>query len=97
MANLTPTQLATAARSVGLHVTTWSPSDGATRYRFSHDDTDYFACEPLFTALGLGEAVTYWRGYQEGRMYPDGSYVASRRTMPTPALERLLSDVEAAS
>ena len=84
MANLTPTQLATAARSVGLHVTTWSPGDGATRYRFSHDDTDYFACYPLFTALGLGEAVTYFYGYMAGR-----DNVLRQRTMPTPALERL--------
>lgn len=66
MANLTRTQLEYAARDVGLTVSTWSPGDGMTRYRFSDDGQDYFACQPLYTALGIAEAVTWFRGYASG-------------------------------
>ena len=59
-------ELIEQARGVGLYVTTWSPGDGVTRYRFAHEDGDYFAVRALYTALGLTEAVTFWRGYRAG-------------------------------
>ena len=59
-------ELIELARQDGLYVSTWSPGDGVTRYRFSLDDRDYFACRPVYTALGLAEGVTFWRGYLVG-------------------------------
>ena len=57
------------AEMLGLHVTTWSPGDGATRYRFSRLDLDYFALggNNSFTALGVAEADAMLDAYGYGR------------------------------
>ena len=54
---------------LGLHVTTYNPGDGATRYRFSREDWDYFALggNNSFTALGLKEADAMLDGYLYGK------------------------------
>lgn len=58
------------AEQLGLHVTTWSPGDGATRYRFSRLDLDYFALggNNSFTALGVREAAAMLDAYGYGQM-----------------------------
>lgn len=62
------------AESVGIHVATWSPGDGVTRYRFINKrsepeiEWDYFATlHPLYTALGLREASVWLLGYAAGQ------------------------------
>ncbi len=63
---LTPNELKVFTSELGLTVSTYSPGDGMTRYRFSTDGLDYFACRPIYTAYGLKEAVTFFRGYAAG-------------------------------
>lgn len=50
----------------GYSVSTWSPGDGVTRYRFFKNAPraqDYFGPhEPIYTALGLKEASAFARG-----------------------------------
>lgn len=53
--------LKSRARAAGLKLDTWSPGDGATRYRFAHasdPSNDYFgfASARTVTALGIAEA-----------------------------------------
>ena len=60
------TELKNTALQFGVYVDTWSPGDGVTRYRFSRDGHGYFACKPLYTALGLKEAELYIRAYGQG-------------------------------
>ena len=55
-------RLSAACEKVGLYVTTYSPGDGTTRYRFSEQEGDYFAVRPEFTALGYREAYVFARG-----------------------------------
>jgi len=50
----------------GMFVSTYSPGDNVTRYRFSKDNTGYFACRGVYTALGYKEAETFARGATEG-------------------------------
>lgn len=60
----------------GLCVATWSPGDGVTRYRFFRPKPggcDYFADEPLYTALGFKEAMAYARGARHARGNPRGN------------------------
>jgi len=56
------------AEYLGLHVTTYSPGDGVTRYRFSREDLDYFALggNNSFTALGVKEADAMLDAYLYG-------------------------------
>lgn len=56
--NRTRKDIMRRAEHLGLNVSTWSPGDGATRYRFSRLDWDYFALggNNSFTALGVKEA-----------------------------------------
>ena len=64
----TKSDLIERAQSLNLSVATWSPGDGMTRYRFFQDeDAEYFADEPLYTALGLKEAFTWLSGYAAGK------------------------------
>jgi len=68
MAEMTRTEMQERALNVGLFIDTWSPGDGATRYRFFTEPVDYFAGQVghpygLFTALGLKEAVTFAKGW----------------------------------
>ncbi|KKL74975.1 hypothetical protein LCGC14_2059490 [marine sediment metagenome] len=62
----TRTQLSEVAKDNGLHVRTWSPGDGITRYRFFTDgNNDYFGPDNgIYTALGLAEARTFVRAWQ---------------------------------
>ena len=54
--------------SHGLHVYTYSPGDGVTRYRFSRDaNSSYFACHALTTVCGRGTATAYLRGFLDGK------------------------------
>lgn len=55
------------AREVGLFVSTWSPGDGATRYRFFGKEMDYFAGDGLKTVLGRKDALLWLSGYRAGR------------------------------
>jgi hypothetical protein len=56
------------AARLDLYMTTWSPGDGATRYRFSRLDHDYFALggNNSFTALGIKEADAMLDAYLYG-------------------------------
>jgi len=60
------------AEYLGLFVTTYSPGDGQTRYRFSRKDEDYFALggNDSFTALGIKEADAMLDAYLYGRTGP---------------------------
>lgn len=63
-------ELEEEARRVGLYVTSYSPGDGVTRYRFTREPADYFAASganKLYTALGLKEARTFIEGFGSGR------------------------------
>jgi hypothetical protein len=55
------------ANYVGIHVATYSPGDGVTRYRFFHVKTDFAGGFGIYTALGRKEAMAWLRGYQSGR------------------------------
>lgn len=48
--------LQNAAADVGLYVTTYSPGDGVTRYRFHEKPASYFSDSGIHTALGLKKA-----------------------------------------
>lgn len=54
------------AESVGIHVSTWSPGDGATRYRFHRGDFDYNAGNELATVLGRKNALMWLRAFKRG-------------------------------
>ncbi len=56
------------ADSVDLHVETWSPGDGVTRYRFHRrSDESYNSGNEIATVLGRKAAMTFLRGVQAGR------------------------------
>jgi hypothetical protein len=61
-----------ALRAGGWGVSTWSPGDGATRYRFHLPGKphDYFEDGGVFTALGRKEADTFARGVIASRQDP---------------------------
>jgi hypothetical protein len=64
--NLTKGDLEQAVSQSGLHMATYSPGDGVTRYRFfnrSSARVGYFESDGLFTALGRKEAYAFARGY----------------------------------
>lgn len=70
MAKKKPTRLQELqdyARSAGLHVATWSPGDGTTRYRFfdTPGNTYFGPANGIYTALGLKDAWNYLYGYEE--------------------------------
>lgn len=54
------------AKESGLHVDTWSPGDGATRYRFFLVESDYFAGSAVGWALGAKSALLFVQGYRAG-------------------------------
>ena len=61
------------AETCGLTFSTYSPGDGATRYRFFEMDdaggTDYFGgSHPLGTTLGVKESMIWLRGYNACQM-----------------------------
>jgi hypothetical protein len=64
------------AKGVGLHVATWSPGDGVTRYRFFEKaGNTYFGPDNgIYTALGLKDAWNYLYG---------GSYYKPARSHAT--------------
>lgn len=52
---------------LGLGMATWSPGDGATRYRFFLTTlADYHSGQELVTCLGRAEAHTWLNGYHVG-------------------------------
>lgn len=71
------------ADACGVHVATWSPGDGMTRYRFTQHASgceagaatycgclDYFGASGssnLGTALGVKEAYTWLQGFRAAR------------------------------
>lgn len=57
-------ELQTACEPIPLWITTWSPGDGQTRYRFFNiPGNSYFGPKNgIYTALGYKEALTYARG-----------------------------------
>lgn len=66
-------QMFELAERCKVHIATWSPGDGVTRYRFidkrsePHWQWDYFSTShPLYTALGLREASVWLLGYSAG-------------------------------
>ena len=59
-------ELQEEAKAVGLHIDTYSPGDGVTRYRFFTEPSDYFAGRGTYTALGLGEARVFVTGWSQG-------------------------------
>ena len=61
------TAVETLAAEVGLHVSTWSPGDGATRYRFHREASDYNAGKEVKTVLGRKDAVLFLEGVRIGR------------------------------
>lgn len=56
------------AKTVGLHVATWSPGDGTTRYRFfTKAGNTYFGPDSgIYTALGYKDALNYAYAYGAG-------------------------------
>lgn len=54
------------ARQLGIHVSTWSPGDGVTRYRFFRGTADYFGDYAIYTALGAKEARVFLAGFAAG-------------------------------
>jgi hypothetical protein len=60
------THLEDSCERAGLKVDTYSPGDGATRYRFflanDPQGADYFGGRGVFTALGLREAFAFVNG-----------------------------------
>jgi len=65
MSRTTKRHVENLARTLGLAFDTWSPGDGATRYRFGlpGEPDDYFAMHALFTCLGPKEAFAFLRGW----------------------------------
>lgn len=60
------------AKEMGLHVATWSPGDGTTRYRFfdKPGNTYFGPGSGIYTALGSKDAWNYLYGgsyYKPGR------------------------------
>lgn len=57
-----------AANYVGLHVSTWSPGDGHTRYRFHVESgMDYNSGNEIGRALGKKEALAFVSAFRKGR------------------------------
>lgn len=74
MTKTTRKQLFALADSQGIHIATWSPGDGMTRYRFIDKRSEPHWCwsydatsHPLYTALGLREASIWLLGYASGQ------------------------------
>lgn len=65
--NKTRKEIIARAEAFGLHITTWSPGDGATRYRVHTESRDYHAGNELFTALGAKELDIFVQGWIAGR------------------------------
>jgi hypothetical protein len=59
------------AKTVGLHVATWSPGDGTTRYRFfdkpGSGQTYFGPASGIYTALGYKDAMNYAYAYGAGK------------------------------
>lgn len=58
-----------AVKKAGVNVTSYSPGDGVTRYRFALGDQDYFAVphyNRLSTQLGIKNATIYAVGLMDG-------------------------------
>lgn len=60
-------ELTQEAKELGLNLTTYSPGDGCTRYRFSYDEGDYFEVIDIATVLGKAECEIWLLGYRHGK------------------------------
>lgn len=67
MTRITRKDVERAASNVGLHVSTYSPGDGVTRYGFSTEPTDWHMTRYGMRALGAKEAYAWIQGYREGK------------------------------
>lgn len=59
------------AALAGLYVTTWSPGDGKTRYRFHVAPGDYHDGSDVGFALGLSEAIAWLDGWLAAKSHAD--------------------------
>jgi hypothetical protein len=51
------------ATRLGVPLSTYSPGDGITRYRFGGESNEYFASSAWTTVLGARDALTWLAGY----------------------------------
>ena len=63
------TTIETLAAEVGLHVSTWSPGDGVTRYRFFRNPGNQYngPDNGIKTVLGRKDALLWLSGVREGQ------------------------------
>ncbi len=78
---------AEAAR-LGVPLSTYSPGDGITRYRFGGESNEYFASSAWTTVLGSHDAMTWLAGY--GHAYSKAAEIASEKAWQA----RLLATAE---
>ena len=64
-------QITEQAAGMGLFVSTWSPGDGATRYRFTVRPQGYSEGDGLYTALGRAQALVWLNGFSHGQIQED--------------------------
>lgn len=81
-------QMETAARAVGLLVTTWAPGDGVTRYRFFRATrgarhADYHQGGALYTAMGRKDAMNFLKSYGLGKMFRSNPSSGARKFIST--------------
>jgi hypothetical protein len=57
------------AREAGLYVSSWSPGDGVTRYRFFKGTSarSYFSGGAIYSVAGLIGAENWLSGYRTGK------------------------------
>ncbi len=67
----TSTEVRELAKAAGVHVDTWSPGDGVTRYRFASAPGSYFewssVTDTLATCLGARAALQFLFGVRIGQ------------------------------
>jgi len=56
-------------KALGLHVETWAPGDGSTRYRVFQDTRGYHSGGEIYTALGPADLLTFLKGWRAGFHY----------------------------
>ena len=87
-----PAKLRQFAASVGLHIATWAPGDGVTRYRFFTKPTDYHAGDGIYTALGLKEAWCFVRGYAASKTGAKGNPSADAQSFISEKIGTLIRE-----
>lgn len=70
MKKWTRKELEQRTEDCNLTLTTYSPGDGKTRYKFhSLPGNTFFSSDGLYIALGMLEAMAYIQGYSDGQVY----------------------------